>query len=197
MYKTHNILFKQITKFGFLLMMGLSMTACGAGSKKWKEEVQLSDGKIIIVERESIYESGGDEWASNRSGSKIKAYHMRLPNPDGLGKMIEWRTTKIDSATYPEVPLVLDMELGNPTIFTLLGISATCEVYSKYVYKNGIWAEEKLSELFEQHTTNLLFGNTKDIPTLVSRQERYKRNSDSRYRKALRQVGPNHKVCEG
>ena len=40
-------------------MMALAMTACGAGSIKWKEEVQLSNGKVIVVEREAMYVSGG------------------------------------------------------------------------------------------------------------------------------------------
>lgn len=54
------------------LILGMCLTACGAGSEKWKEEVQLSDGKVIVVERELITEGGGDEWANNRSLSKPK-----------------------------------------------------------------------------------------------------------------------------
>jgi hypothetical protein len=37
------------------------MSVCSSGSEKWKEEVQLSDGRIIVVERETIRERGGDE----------------------------------------------------------------------------------------------------------------------------------------
>jgi len=192
--KTHNTIFKKITKLGILLMIGLSMTAC-SGPIKWKEEVQLSDGKVIVVDRESIYESGGDEWASNRSGVKIKAFHIRFPNPDGSGKMIEWKTTKVSPRRYPEVPLVFDIEEGKPTVFTLLSVSPTCGVYSKYVYQNGIWTEKKLPEQFEKHTTNLLFGSYKDAPNLINFQEKYKRNDQPGYRKALKQVGPSIKVC--
>ena len=195
--KTHKTFFKQVAELGFLLMMGLAMTACGAGNKKWKEEVQLNDGKVIVVERESIYESGGDEWASNRSGTKIKAYHIRFPNPDKSGKMIEWRTTKIDPFTYPEIPLVLDMEAGKPVVYSLVAISAGCEVYSKYVYQNSEWGwtDVTLPEQFEQHTTNLLFGSKKDAPSLIKLQEKYKRNDEPGYRNALKQIGPNLKVC--
>ena len=35
------------------------------GTKKWQEEVKLSDGRIIVVERQTLTERGGDEWASN------------------------------------------------------------------------------------------------------------------------------------
>ena len=193
--KTNNTFFKQIAKLGLLLMMGLAMTACGAGNKKWKEEVQLSDGKIIVIERQAIYESGGAEWASNRSGTKIKADVIRFLGSDGSGKIIDWKTRKIDSATYPEVPLVFDIEAGKPTVFTLLSVSAICDVYSKYVYQNGIWIEEKLTQQFEPHTTNLLFGSQEALPSLLKLQEKYKRNDKSGYRQALKHVGPSIKVC--
>jgi len=68
---------KHITKLGFLFMLGVTMNACSS-SENWKEEVQLSDGRIIVVERERLGESGGDEWASNRSGSKPKEYRIRF-----------------------------------------------------------------------------------------------------------------------
>ena len=85
--KTHNTLFKQIAKLGLLLMVGLSMTACGASSEKWKEEVQLSDGKVIVVERELIREGGGDEWANNRSLSKPKEYRIQFSDSNDSKKM--------------------------------------------------------------------------------------------------------------
>jgi hypothetical protein len=186
---------KRITKLGLLLMMGLSLSACGSGSSKWKEEVSLSDGRIIVVEREMVREGGGDEWASNRSGSKPKEYRIRFAHPDGLGEMIEWRSIKKSPRTWPEVPLVFDLEAGQPVVFSLVAISSGCEVYSKYIYRNGVWIEESLPEQFEQHPTNLLFGSQKDLPVLLNLQEKLKRNGDIGYRKALKQAGPKLKVC--
>ncbi|MDO8742741.1 MAG: hypothetical protein Q7J45_04425 [bacterium] len=186
---------KQIAKLGLLLMMGASMSACGTGSQKWKEEVQLSDGRIIVVDREAVHERGGDEWASNRSGTKPKEYRIRFTQPEGSGQMIEWRTTKMDSQTWPEIPLVFDVESGQPTVFSLFAISPGCEIYSKYVYRNGAWTEESLSEQFEKRPTNLFFGNSKDMPTVVNLEEKRKRNSGSGYRQALKQIGPTRKVC--
>lgn len=178
-----------------LALLGVSLTACGAGSIKWKEEVQLSDGKVIVVERGAIYVSGGGEWASNSSGSKIDEYRIRFEYPAGSSQMVEWRSTKKDFQTYPEVPLVFDMPSGQLTVFSLVAISSGCEVYSKYVYKNGTWVEELLPEQFEQHTTNLLFASKKDLPTLLKLAEKNKRNDDIGHRKALYQAGPNLKVC--
>lgn len=46
-----------------ILIMGTSMNAFGflgfATTEKWKEEVQLSDGRVIVVERETLRERGG------------------------------------------------------------------------------------------------------------------------------------------
>lgn len=177
------------------ILAGVSMSACGAGSENWKEEVKLSDGRIIVVEREKLNERGGDEWASNRSGTKPKEYRIRFTYPDGTGKMIEWRTKKISPQTWPEIPLVFDVESGQPTIFSLVAISPVCEVYSKYVYRNGAWAAEVLPEQFVQRTTNLFFGDGKDMPKFVDLEEKRKRNSGDGYRRALTQVGPTRKVC--
>lgn len=188
-------LMKGFKTIGLGLILGMSLTACGAGKSNWKEEVQLSNGKVIVVERDAIFVAGGDEWASNSSGSKIDEYRIRFTYSEGSGKLVEWRTTKKDFQTYPEVPLVFDIFSGQPTVFSLVAISSGCEVYSKYVYKNGAWVEEPLPEQFEQHTANLLFGTQKDLPNLLKLEVKNKRNGDNRFREALKHAGPNRKVC--
>lgn len=200
--RTIQLWLKQITKLGLILMMGASMgTDAGwfglfGGSEKWKEEVQLSDGRVIVVEREQLNESGGDEWALNRGGGKPKEYRIRFENQDEVGKMIEWRSVKKSPRTWPEVPLVLDFFSGQqPTVFSLVAISAGCEVYSKYVYHHGTWREELLPDQFEPHATNLFYGNRKNMPSFLDLTEKAKRQSDSGYRRALETVGPNLKVC--
>lgn len=199
--RTRDVLCKRIMAPVLLLMMGVSMSADAGlfglfgGSEKWKEEVQLNDGRIIIIEREQINESGGDEWALNRSGTKPKEYRIRFASADGTVKMAEWRSTKKSPKTWPEVPLVFDFVSGQPTIFSLLAISAGCEVYTKYVYRNDAWIEESLPEQFEQRSTNLFFGSRKDMPSFLNLEEKAKRNSGGGYRQALKQVGPNLKVC--
>jgi len=152
---TCNAVFKRIMKLGMLLMMGISMTACGAGSKKWKEEVQLSDGKVIVIERELVLESGGGEWASNRNGTKPKENRIRFASLDNSGKVIEWHSTKTDISIRPEIPLVLDVESGRLIVFSSISDPRGCQIYSKYIYQKDVWAEEKLPPTFEQHATNL------------------------------------------
>jgi hypothetical protein len=43
---------RRISPMGFILLMGVSMSAC---SDRWKEEVQLHDGSKIIAERSQSY----------------------------------------------------------------------------------------------------------------------------------------------
>lgn len=179
---------------GLILTLGVSVSACG-GSESWKEQVQLSDGRVIVVDRELIREAGGDEWVANRSGSKPKEYRIRFVDPDGSGKMIEWRSTKISPQTWPEIPLVIEVVSGQPVVFSIVAVSKGCEIYSEYVYKNGAWSEESLPDQFPQRMTNLLFGDHRDMPTFVSQDEKRVRNDYTGVRKALVQVGPNLKVC--
>jgi hypothetical protein len=57
--RTNHLWLKRITKFGLILMMGVSMSAeaglFGFGGTSWKEEVQLHDGQKIIVKRSQSY----------------------------------------------------------------------------------------------------------------------------------------------
>lgn len=179
-----------------LTILGGGMSGCtGTSDLEWQEEVRLSDGRIIVVERDAIYVGGGDEWAFNRGGGKIDEERIRFTSPDRSGKTVEWRSTKKSPGTYPEIPLLLDLPAGQPTMFTLVAISNGCEVYSKYVYQQGAWVEEPLPEQFGQQTTNLLFGSQRDLPELLTLAEKNKRNSRDGYRKALKQIGTNRKVC--
>lgn len=196
MAEAENLPFIQLmtrsAKYMTMVGIGLCVSAC---SENWKEEVQLNDGRIFIVERELISEGGGDEWASNRSGTKPKEYAIRFASPDGSETSVEWRSTKKDSQAWPEIPLVLDAESGKPVVFTLVAISPGCSVYSKYVYQDGRWIEELLPEQFSQRPTNLLFGSHKEMPTFVSLKEKLIRNYYVGVRRKYLQVGPNHKVC--
>ena len=189
-------LFNKVKTAALLLCCGLLITACGASSEKWREEVQLSNGQIIVVERETVRERGGDEWAANRSGTKPKQYRIRFEHPAKSGNMVTFETQKSEEGGWPEVPLAFDILDDKPTVFTSLPVSLTCHVYSKYVYQNNLWEEKILTEHFELHPTNLLFGSKKDMPEILTLQDKLKRNSASGYHKSHRQVGPNFKVCD-
>ena len=197
-----------ITKLGLFLvtaMINSWKTICGlligvcavlsgcAGNMRWTEEVVLADGKTITVTREVLSERGGDEWALNRSGTKPKSETLAIPLAER--KLVEWATTKISPRTWPEIPLVVEIEGNQPVVYTLLAVSAGCEIYSKYVFSDGRWVEEPLPDSFPSLATNLLFGNRANLPSHVSVEEKRKRNGGVGYRAALKQVGPSKRVC--
>lgn len=182
-----------------ILIMGQSMDAFGflgfGGTEKWKEEVQLSDGRIIVVERETLRERGGGEIVSNRSGTKAKEHRICFVHPDGgSGQKIEWRSIK-SYRTWPEFPLLLDLESGRFVVYTSVGIKTACVVYSKYIFKNGMWIEEVLPETFERRVTNLFIRNGVDMPKFVDLETKRKGNADIGYSRSLKQVGPTHQAC--
>lgn len=87
--------------------------------------------------RKIIKEGGGDEWVHNPTLLKPKEYRIIFAHPDGSGKKIEWRSIKKSPCTYLEKPLILDLEEGQPIVFSIIHINIACEIYSKYVYRNG------------------------------------------------------------
>jgi hypothetical protein len=179
----------------FIAVVVTSINACGfLASASWKEEVRLSDGRIIVVKRRIIREGGGGELASNPTLSKPKEYRISFAYPVGSETIIEWRSIKKSEAMYPEIPLILDLEAGQPIIFSIIHISIACEIYSKYIYRNGAWVEEALPEQFEKRPANLFLKLSTDMPRFVDLEMKRKENADG-YRQSLRQVGPYRKVC--
>ena len=191
--------YKKETTHSFfsILLIGVAFNILGCdGSEKWKEEVQLSDGQIIVVERETLHEGGGGEIISNRSGTKPKERIIRFVYPNGSGKMIEWRSTKVDERMWPEKPLILDMESGQPIVYAIEFIRAHCGAYSKYFYRKGIWFEETLPESFKEHTTNLFIRDGVDMPKFVDLKLKHEGNAEIGYPEYLRKVGPKREICE-
>lgn len=178
-----------------LLALGFLWWLFFGGSEKWKEEVQLSDGRIIVIQRETIREGGGDEIVANRSGTKPKETRIRFTLPDGAGKEIEWKSTKISPATWPEKPLILDLEAGQPVVYASVYVRDGCENYLKYFYKDNRWNEETLPAIFPERKTNLLIRDGVDMPRFVDLEDKHKGNAEVGYPKSLRKVGPNREVC--
>jgi hypothetical protein len=176
------------------LAIVFSMNGCGS-TARWGEEVQLSDGRVIVVERQTVFEPGGGEWAQNRSGVTPKEYVIRLAALDGSGQTVEWKSATPSPGTVPELPLILDVEAGQPVVFTIGSTKTECEAYLKYRYQDRTWTEQPLPDQFDQRTTNLLLGNGIDKPKFVSLQDKRIANADASYRAVVKHVGPNRKIC--
>lgn len=188
-----------------LMILGGGMSGCtGTTDLEWQEQVQLSDGRIIIVERELTLMGGASRSFLPEMGTgKIDEGRIRFASSAGIGKAIEWRSTKRDYLAYPETPLVFELDSsGQPIIFTIVGpVEATappCAKYSKYIYRNGIWTEEPLPEQFRPLATNLWlarFPEKRYVPKLLTLAEKRKLNPTDEYAPAFRQVGPAPKAC--
>lgn len=79
---TRKMLFQRITKFGLILMMGMSMSAeaglFGFGGDSWKEEVLLHDGQKLIVGRSQSY--GGSHEIGQTPPIKEQKITFTAPN---------------------------------------------------------------------------------------------------------------------
>ena len=128
------------------LLVCLSLAGCES-TVKWQEEVKLSTGEIITIDREVRHEGGGAAWPQGQ-GSVPMEQIIRFRYPAQTGPLIEWRSTKLGPAgTYAELPLVLDLGVDKTWfIFTLHWPNEGCVQYVKYQFQNGAWAETLLRE---------------------------------------------------
>lgn len=178
------------------LLVCLSLTGC---EKKvtWQEEVKLSTGETITIDREVKHKGGGAAWPQGQ-GTIPREHIIRFKYPAQTGPLIEWRSTKLEpQGTYAELPLILDLSAGkNWYIFTKVAIGGGCRRYVKYQFQNGAWSETQLAEDIETQPTNLfLAAGGVGIEGLITLAEKAKENSSSGYRSYLKQVGPKRDIC--
>ena len=68
-------------------------------------------------------------------------------------------------------------------------------MYSKYIYQNATWVEEKLPPTFEQHKTNLYVFQNEGL-SFINLQKKRENIEDMRNIWAVT-VGPTHPNCKG
>ena len=156
--RTHHLWLKQISKFGLILMMGVSMNA-DAGlfghTMSWKEEVVLHNGQIIVVER--FYNLGSYPALDSHNRSPLdETITFDLP---GSNKRISWKTEYRNELPEPNSlsSLLLDVVGGIPYLATS---PAGCIAYNKwerpnppyvlFKYVNDEWKRIPLEEFPEE-----------------------------------------------
>jgi len=163
-------LLKQITGFGFLLMMGVSMNSdaglFGSGGTSWKEEVLLHDGSRIIVER--TVERGGRHEIGQQPPIKEQSLTFTMP---GTNEKVVWEdkfTEDVGGANF--LPMLLDMRDG---VAYLVASPMGCLSYNKwgrpnppyvvFKYQGKAWNRIMLQELpAEIQTPNLIASSPDD-----------------------------------
>lgn len=157
--KTH------LAKLGLILMLGSTISACSS-TMKWKEEVKLHDGQIIVSERH--YNLGGYAYLDSSEGTPLnETVTFNLP---GTSKKILWKNDFRDS--IPEQNSLnhfrFDIVNGVPYLATY---PAGCIAYNKwgrpnppqvlFKYESEQWKRITLAELPPElvgTTANVIVG---------------------------------------
>lgn len=185
----------RIWRASCVLLVCLSLAGCEK-HVRWQEEVKLSTGETVVIDRDVRHAGGGAAWPQGQ-GSIPREHIIRFRYPAQTGPLIEWRSTKLDSSTYAELPLVLD--IGEDKIwylFTKVGVTGGCRRYVKYQFQNGMWVEVSLPQDIETHPTNLfLAAGGVGIKGIITEGEKERENSSPGYFLYLKQVGPKRDVC--
>lgn len=204
-----------------IVLSGLSLVGC-KGNTVWQEEVKLSTGEIIKINREVVHAGGGAAWPQGQ-GSVPMEYIVRFKYPTPTSPLVEWHSTKLEGGrTYAELPLVLDISSDKEWfIFTKLTTpGGGCTQYLKYELKNGAWVENRaaLADGIETvrppeyeykngvwgdtplpdgaYRTNLfLAAGGNKIEGLITIAEKNEVNANIGFIAALRRVGPKRFSC--
>ncbi len=195
-----SFIFQQLG-LAFLLTVVAFPAACAPGNKtkivKWQEEVKLSTGEVIVVERETRFKpSGGEPFRG--SGWAADVMTIRFHYPPDSKEVIEWRTVRYGAERHftPEYPLLLDVEknMGKINLITLAAGFGGCNEYWRYRFENGAWHDDMLPETFETRPSNLFLDAEKlTTPNYVNLE--MSRESGKRKNIRFRQVGPDRCLC--
>lgn len=162
--RIHHRWLKLITKLGFFLMMGISMTAeaglFGVGGVSWKEEVLLHDGSEVVVER--WVKRGGRHEIGQLPPYKEQSLSFTLSD---TGQTVKWEDRHSeDIGTANFLPMALEIVSNIPYfVVTPMG----CLSYNKwgrpnppyviFKYVADQWIRISLQELpAEIQTPNLI-----------------------------------------
>lgn len=150
---------------------------CGCGQKRrWTEDVQLSDGRSVRVERAQDWERSeaiGESKAYNTSRVQL-TLRTESGEPHGVWTSVE------------EAPIVLDFDAATQEFF-LIAAPRTCgfwiefgapvPAYWEYRSRAGNWVRGPLAPEHVDLPANLLIVTSlKEIPAHVSAPHRDERN---------------------
>jgi hypothetical protein len=181
-------------RFCFLLVC-LILAGCDK-TVAWQEELQLSTGETIMIDRAVILEPGSG--LPPYMGPSTKAYHIRFRYPAQTGSVIEWNLQRwnfLKNHRYEENPLVLDLSQDKVWfIYTTRTVGTHCIRYVRYQFQKGVWIETPLSDGFvDVRPTNLFLAgakNVKDGGIISLSEKKAQLRSSSNPASYKKQVGP-------
>lgn len=156
-------LFRVFATIGLALTLGGTMSACSSSSMTWKEEVQLHDGRKIIVTRSHTYGRHGEIGQGRLiSGRSIL---FKIPGTD---ESVEWSSDGSLSL------LLLDFKDGVPYI---AGKPNTCPSFNSwgrpnppyvfFKYADKKWHRIPFQEFPDRLNTNIVVSTKSDEKTIL------------------------------
>lgn len=148
------------TRCAWLLALALALTGCAGGSRYWKEEVVLPDGRMLVVERwQKLGNPLNREIPDLKFGPPVVGYGLDIPIP-GMNKTVRWEADRSLS------PLAIGIK--GTTVY-LAASPRTCPDYDRwgrpvppYVFfkhEDGEWKRIGVEEFPEEIAqANLLVG---------------------------------------
>ena len=201
-----NEMMKRIVKLVMLLMMGSTISACSS-TMRWKEEVKLHDGQVIMSERN--YNLGGFAYLDSSERTPLdETVSFKLPN----GKSIVWKNDFRDSVPEPNSLNHFRFDIVNDVPY-LATYPAGCISYNKwgrpnppqvlFKYEDSQWKRITLDELPQEligATANVIVGRPassllKSYYTVEGVNDKNRPISTTEYKTILREPIP--KVWSG
>lgn len=121
-----NGMMKRLTKLGLILLLGSTISACSS-SMRWKEEVKLHDGQIVIEER--YVKLGGYLYLDSTERTSLdETATFIMPKTQ---KRIVWKSDFRDSEPEPNSLNMIRFDVVNGTPY-LATYPAGCISYNKW-----------------------------------------------------------------
>lgn len=180
----------------FIGTLCVLLSSCSK-TTEWQEEVMLSNGTTIQIERKTLLNPGGAEIATG-SGYSPSKYIIKMEYPFGSNHYIEWASHTMPATLHPEFPLVLDVQSGDerPYMITIGWASDSCYEYMKYEYIGDQWKQQKLPEAFHVMETNLYLGSARSsISKHIGLAQKRELLAKGRYSSVYKTVGPKRTGC--
>jgi hypothetical protein len=151
------------------------LAGCGKVNLNWNEQVELSDGKRVLVKRTAKGDKLGE--IGGPGGWTTKEMTVEIISPEVADKPGEWRARW--------VPMLIDRDSRTrewfvvATFYTCVDwydLGRPALPYMQYTYRSGAWVQTELQPTHYGRPANLLTGPRSDgedaLVTIEAKQQR-------------------------
>lgn len=158
-----------------LVVVGAGLLRVAGGRLSWTEEVRLSDGRTIVVDRSNRYDDVG--WTKPASSGLFQRARLAFATPRPIIHLKDWEGSA--------QPLILDVRDGKAYLVAIVTSYSGVEEFGKpdpgyvaFVFSGDHWKRIDLKDLPSGLSVNLLVLPRADLvrhePVSISTKERAK-----------------------